>query len=72
MRLDRMLQMVETEEVQERRGFNKEIWELQREKSEESAVSWMSVEKNVSFKGLISGISVLGRAWKRTETVPLF
>lgn len=47
MRLDRMLQMVETEEVQERRGFNKEIWELQREKSEESAVSWMSVEKNV-------------------------
>lgn len=47
MRLNRMLQMVETEEVQQRRGVNNKIWELQREKSEETAVSWMSVEKNV-------------------------
>lgn len=46
MKLNGMLQMVETEEVQERRGVNKEIWELQREKSEKT-VCWMSVEKSV-------------------------
>lgn len=56
MRLNRMLQMVETKEVQERRGVNKEIWELQRELEErKDCVLDVSGEECV-VQGRISGI----------------
>ena len=49
-----MLQMVEPEEVQERRGVNKEIWELQREERKDCVLD-VSGEECVD-QGLISCI----------------